>query len=147
MTDQLILKFPSNHAFKKEDFYVSQSNLDAYNLIDSWPKWLKRTVNIFGPTGSGKSHLVSILKTKTSYLEVKPENLSEEIFFKFKTKESLVIENFNGNVTEELLFLLLNTALQDNKYLLITSTKPINTYQFKLFKHVRSINETFQYGA
>ena len=25
-----------------------------------------------------------------------------------------------------------NTALQDNKYFLITSTKPINTYKFKL---------------
>ena len=146
MNDQLILKFPSNHAFKKEDFYVSQSNLDAYNLIDSWPKWLKRTVNIFGPPGSGKSHLVSILKAKTSYLEVKPENLNEEIFFKFKTKESLVIENFNGNVTEELLFLLLNTALQDNKYLLITSTKPINTYQFKLRDLSSRINSSLIIG-
>lgn len=146
MNDQLILKFPSNNAFKKEDFYVSHSNVEAYNLIDSWPKWLKRTINIFGPSASGKSHLVSIFKSKTSYLQVRPENLNEETFFKFKTKESLIIENFDGNITEELLFLILNTALQDNKYLLITSKKPINTYQFKLRDLASRINSCLIIG-
>ena len=65
MSDQLILKFPSYQAYKKEDFYVSPSNQEAYNFINSWPKWIKRTVNVFGPTGSGKSHLASMLKNKT----------------------------------------------------------------------------------
>ena len=61
MSNQLILKFPSHQAYKKEDFYVSPSNQEAYDFINSWPKWLKRIVNIFGPSGSGKSHLASIL--------------------------------------------------------------------------------------
>jgi chromosomal replication initiation ATPase DnaA len=146
MSDQLILKFPSNQAFKKEDFYVSPSNVEAYNLIDSWPKWIKRTVNIFGPASSGKSHLVSILKNKTSYFEIKSQNLNEEIFFKFKTKESLIIENFNENINEELLFSLWNTALQDNKYLLITSIKPISSYQFKLKDLISRINSSLIIG-
>ena len=146
MSDQLILKFPSNQAFKKEDFYVSPSNVEAYNLIDSWPKWIKRTVNIFGPASSGKSHLVSIFKNKTSYLEIKAQNLNDEIFFKFKTKESLIIENFNENINEELLFSLWNTALQDNKYLLITSIKPISSYQFKLKDLISRINSSLIIG-
>ena len=66
MNDQLIFKFPTYQAYKKEDFYVSPSNQEAYSLIDSWPKWIKRIVNIYGPSGSGKSHLASILKSKTS---------------------------------------------------------------------------------
>jgi len=146
MSDQLILKFPSNQAFKKEDFYVSPSNVEAYNLIDSWPKWIKRTVNIFGPVGSGKSHLVSILKNKTPCLEMNAQNLDDEVFFKFKTKESLIIENFNENINEELLFSLWNTSLQDNKYLLITSTKPISSYQFKLKDLVSRINSSLIIG-
>jgi len=44
----------------------------------------------------------------------------------------LIIENLNEKVSENLLFSLWNFALQDNKYLLITSTKPISTYKFKL---------------
>ena len=132
MSDQLILNFPSHQAYKKEDFYVSPSNQKAYDFINSWPKWIKRTVNIFGPSGSGKSHLASILKSKTSCLQIETKKLSDEIFFKFKTKETLIIENLDRKVSEKLLFSLWNIALQDNKYLLITSKKPINSVKFKL---------------
>ena len=132
MSNQLILKFPSHQAYKKEDFYVSPSNKEAYDFINSWPKWIKRTVNIFGPSGSGKSHLTSILKSKTSYLQIEGKNLSDEIFFKFKIKEALIIENLDEKVSEKLLFSLWNTILQDNKYLLITSKKPINSFKFEL---------------
>ena len=104
MNDQLILKFPSEKAFKKEDFYVSQSNQEAYDFINSWPRWIKRIVNIFGPSGSGKTHLVNILKNKTSCLQVNSSELNEKIFLRFKTKEALIIENLNEKVSEKLLF-------------------------------------------
>ena len=132
MSNQLILKFPSHQAYKKEDFYVSPSNQEACDFINSCPKWIKRTVNIFGPSGSGKSHLASILKSKISGLQIEANNLNDETFFKFKTKEVLIIENLNASVSENLLFSLWNVALQDNKYLLITSTKPISSFKFKL---------------
>jgi len=132
MSDQLILKFPEHRAYKKEDFYVSPSNQEAYDFINNWPKWIKRIVNIFGPPGSGKSHLSSILKTKTKCLEILANELNENIIFEFKTKEVLIIENFNEKIPEELLFSLWNIALQDNKYFLINSIKPISSFKFKL---------------
>ena len=70
MTDQLILKFPTNKVYLKEDFFVSPSNQEAYDFINSWPKWIKKIVNICGPSGSGKTHIASILKNKTSTLEI-----------------------------------------------------------------------------
>ena len=132
MSDQLILKFPEHRAYKKEDFYVSPSNEEAFDFISSWPKWIKRIINIFGPAGSGKSHLASILKSKTKCLEILPKDLNEDIISEFKTKEVLIIENFNERISEQLLFSLWNTALQDNKYFLINSIKPISSYKFKL---------------
>ena len=132
MNDQLILKFPTHQAYKKEDFYVSPSNQEAYDFINSWPKWIKRIINIFGPSGSGKSHLVSILKSKTSCLLIDSNELDEKTFLKFKTKEASIIENLDEKISEKLLFSLWNTAVQDNKYLLTTSTKPISAYRFKL---------------
>ena len=132
MSDQLILKFPSHQAYKKEDFYVSPSNQEAYDFINSWPKWIKRTANIFGPSGSGKSHLASILKSKTSCLQVNSNELNENIFIKYKTIEALIIENLDEKISENLLFALWNIALQDNKYLMITSRKSIVSYKFKL---------------
>jgi len=146
MNDQLILKFPSQQAYKKEDFYVSPSNQEAYDFINSWPKWIKRIINIFGPSGSGKSHLASILKSKTSCLHMNSNELNEKIFFKFKTKEALIIENLDEKISEKLLFSLWNIALQDNKYFLITSKKPINSYKFKLSDLISRVNSSLIIG-
>ena len=146
MSDQLILKFPSQQAYKKEDFYVSHSNQEAYDFINSWPKWIKRIINIFGPSGSGKSHLASILKSKTSCLYMSSNELNEKTFFKFKTKEALIIENFDEKISEKLLFSLWNSALQDNKYFLITSKKPINSYKFKLSDLISRVNSSLIIG-
>ena len=132
MSNQLILKFPSHQAYKREDFYVSPSNREAYDFINNWPRWMKRIVNIFGPSSSGKSHLASILKNKTSCLQINSNELNEKIFIRYKTKETLIIENLDKKISEKLLFSLWNVALQDNKYLMTTSKKPINSYKFKL---------------
>ena len=146
MTDQLILKFPNTEAYLKEDFYVSDSNQEAYDFINSWPKWIKKIINIFGPSGSGKTHLASILKSKTTVLETQPKQLNDKIFFKFKTKEVLIVENLEDNVPEKILYSLWNAVVQDNKYLLITSKKPINQYRFKLPDLKSRINEIITIG-
>ena len=146
MVDQLILNFPSRKVYLNEDYYVSPSNKEAYEFIVSWPKWIKRTANIFGPSGSGKTHLVSILKNKTSVLFVDSQYLDEKIFTKFKTKEVLIIENLDERVYENLLFSLWNIALQDNKCILITSTKPVTQYKFKLPDLVSRVNSSIIIG-
>ena len=146
MNDQLILKFPTEQAYKKEDFYVSSSNQEAYDFINSWPKWVKRIINIFGPTGSGKSHLASMLKNKTSCLWIDSKDLNDKTFLKFKTKEALILENLKENISEKLLFSLWNSALQDNKYLLITSVKPLNSYKFKLKDLMSRVKSTLIIG-
>ena len=146
MNDQLILRFPTHQAYKKEDFYVSSSNQEAYDFINSWPKWIKRIINIFGPSGSGKSHLASILKSKTSCLLIDSNELNEKIFLEFKAKEALIIENLNEKISERLLFALWNIALQDNKYFLITSKKPIDSYKFKLRDLASRVNSSLIIG-
>ena len=100
MNDQLLLKFPSQQAYKKEDFYVSPSNQEAYDFINSWPKWIKQIINIFGPSGSGKSHLASILQSKTSCLKIECNEIKDNTFFLFKTKEALIIENLDEKIPE-----------------------------------------------
>ena len=146
MNDQLILRFPIHQIYKKEDYYVSPSNQEAYDFINSWPKWIKRIMNIFGPSGSGKSHLASILKNKTSCLQIDSNELNEKTFLKFKTKEALIIENLDEKISEKLLFSLWNITLQDNKYLLITSIKPISSYKFKLTDLISRVKSSLAIG-
>ena len=132
MTDQLILKFPSKKAYLKDDFYVSSSNQEAYDFVNSWPKWIKRIINIFGPSGSGKTHIITILKSKTTVLEIDASKLNDKIFFQFKTKEVLILDNLTEKIDENLLYSIWNAAIQDNKYLLITSNKPVSEFNYKL---------------
>jgi len=146
MTDQLILKFPSKNIYLREDYYVSSSNQAAYDFINSWPKWIKRIANIYGPKGSGKTHVCSFLKSKTSTIVVQSNLLNDQTFSEFRVKEALVIENLDEKISEQLLFSIWNAALQDNKYLLTTSTKPINTYKFKLPDLQSRINSCLSIG-
>ena len=78
-----------------------------------------------------------MLKNKTSCQLIEAKDLNDQVFFEFKTKEALIIENLEEKVLEKLLFSLWNVALQDNKYLLITSLKPISSFKFK-FKDLTS---------
>ena len=130
MNKQLVLDFPIIKNYLEQDFYVSSSNHEAFKTIDSWPKWIKRTVNIYGPSGSGKSHLSS---KKTISLKVKYSEFSEKTFENFKTKEVLIIEDFiNDGKKEELLYSLHDNVDRFNKYLLFTSAAPMNSMKFKL---------------
>ena len=72
--------------------------------------------------------------------------LNEKTFFKFKTKEALIIENLDEKISEKFLFSLWNIALQDNKYFLITSKKPINYYKFKLNDLISRVNSSLIIG-
>ena len=130
--NQLLINFNLKKDYDEQDFYVSSSNKYAFNIINGWPKWLKRTVNLYGEQYSGKSHLSKIFETKTTCLNIESINFTNEILLNFKTKQALIVENFNFNIPEKLLYSLINIVEQENKYLLITSLKPINKFDFKL---------------
>ena len=130
--NQLLINFNLKKDYDEQDFYVSSSNKYAFNIINGWPKWIKRTVNLYGEQYSGKSYLSKIFETKTTCLKIESINFTNEILLKFKTKQALIIENFNFNIPEKLLYSLINIVEQENKYLLITSLKPINKFDFKL---------------
>ena len=132
MSEQLIFNFPFKKNYLKQDFYVSKNNFNAYKLIESWPKWPSRLINIFGPSGCGKTHLVNILKSKIQSVILSSDNVSDEILNTYKTKECLIIDNYNNNISEKILYSIINQAYQDNKYLIISSNISIKKFEIKL---------------
>ena len=56
----------------------------------------------------------------------------DEKLNKIKVYENIILENFDLNINEVLIYSLFNTIDQDNKYLIINSTVPINEINFKL---------------
>jgi len=132
MSEQLIFNFPFKKNYLKQDFYVSKNNFNAFKLIESWPKWPSRLVNIFGPKGCGKTHLINILQTKIQSLLILSKNVSPDILVEYKTKECLIIDDFNNNIDEKTLYSIINQSYQDNKYLIISSTISIKKFKTEL---------------
>ena len=67
---QLLFKFPFKTKYYEQDFYVSSNNFSAYKLIESWPAWAGKWLNVFGASGSGKTHLSKILEKKNQKSKV-----------------------------------------------------------------------------
>ena len=130
--NQLLLNFEYKQNFKDQDFYVSKSNYFAFNLISTWPKWEKNFLNICGDNFSGKSHLANIFLKKFKGIKINAHSFKNEHLNEIKVYENIVLENFDSNINEVLIYSLFNTVDQDNKYLIINSTKPINEINFKL---------------
>ena len=130
--NQLILNFNHEQNFKDQDFYVAKSNEFSFKLLNSWPKWEKNFVNLIGQKFSGKSHLVNIFLEKFKGIKIEANELSNDTLKQIKIFENIIIENFNDQIDENLFFTLLNIIDQDNKYLILTSKKPIVEHLFKL---------------
>ena len=130
--NQLILNFDYEQNFKDQDFYVSKSNEFSFKLLNSWPKWERNFVNLIGEKFSGKTHLVNIFLEKFNGIVIEANELNNMSLKQIKIYENIIIENFNDHIDENLFFTLLNMIDQDNKYLILTSAKPIVEHIFQL---------------
>ena len=130
--NQLILNFDHEQNFKDQDFYMAKSNEYSFKLLNSWPKWEKNFVNLNGQKFSGKTHLINIFLEKFKGIKIEATELNNESLQQIKTYQNIVIENLNDNIDENLFFTLLNIIDQDNKYLIVTSKKPIVEFKFRL---------------
>tara|TARA_B100001939_G_scaffold234611_1_gene202248 strand:- start:1647 stop:2309 length:663 start_codon:yes stop_codon:yes gene_type:complete len=140
--DQRIIKFNYEKNLKKDDFYVSVSNKHIIKQIDNWPKWEKNFLNINGENYSGKTHLVNIFLKKFKGIKFEANLLTDEDLKETKIHQNIVLENLNENVNEKLIYSLLNIIDQDNKYLIVTSVKPIVDIKFSL-KDLKSRTKNF----
>ena len=140
--DQRIIRFNYEKNLKKDDFYVSESNKHILKQIDNWPKWEKNFLNINGENYSGKTHLVNIFLNKFKGIKFEANLLTDENLREIKIYQNIVLENLNENVNEKLIYTLLNIIDQENKYLIITSVKPIVDIKFSL-KDLKSRTKNF----
>ena len=129
---QLIFKFPFKVNYFEEDFYVSTNNFSAYKLIESWPKWPSRYINIFGTSGCGKTHLANIIKKKINSFLIKASELKDSSLPLIKLKECLIIDDYNNNIEEKLFYSLLNQSHQINQYVIVNSLESIKVSPVRL---------------
>ena len=145
--DQLIFKFPFAKKYYEQDFFVSNNNFSAYKLIEGWPTWPGKWLNIFGASGSGKTHLAKILEKKINNIKlIDAKNISEETIKELSNLDCLIIDSFENNIEEKLFYSILNQSKQLENYILINSVPSINTVQFKLKDLQSRINSFLYFG-
>ena len=143
LMSQLVFKFPFKTKYYEQDYYVSSNNFSAYRLIESWPNWPDKWVNIYGPHGCGKTHLSNILKKKLETVKIlNAKNINNQTLSEFSKLDFLIIDNYNKNIDEKLLYSMLNQSKQLENYVLINSVQPIKDMKFEL-KDLQSRAESF----
>ena len=145
LMSQLIFKFPFKTKYYEQDFYVSKNNFLAYKLIEDWPNWSSKWLNVFGVSGSGKTHLSKILEKKiknVSFIDAKDVN--DITLANLENINCLIIDNFENNVEQKLFYSLLNQSKQLDNYILINSRHSLKQLNLNL-KDLKSRLNSFLY--
>ena len=145
--DQLTFKFPFSKKYYEQDFFVSSNNFSAYKLIESWPTWPGKWLNIFGDSGSGKTHLAKIMEKKIDKVKlVGAKNINSKTVQDLNNLDCLIIDGFKNNIEEKLLYSILNQSKQLDNYVLMNSISSIKNINFKLNDLVSRINSFLYIG-
>ena len=93
---QTILNFQYNEEFKEDDYIVSESNEDAYNILNNWNnnwgvKPYSSILALTGPKGSGKTHLINF--KKRIFAAVNIDTNSNHLFEELEKNNFFIIEN------------------------------------------------------
>ena len=145
--DQLVFKFPFSKKYYQQDFFVSSNNFSAYKLIEGWPTWPGKWLNVFGASGSGKTHLAKILEQKIEKIRlINAKSVNDKIIYDLNNLDCLIIDNFNNNIDEKILYSILNQSKQLDNYVLINSIPSIKNINFKLEDLKSRINSFLYIG-
>jgi chromosomal replication initiation ATPase DnaA len=124
MTEQLPLAFEAKRSYAREDFVPGAANEEALALIDAWPQWPARVCAIWGPGGSGKTHLAQIWRAQTDSVVIEPAALTVELVASLAPKAAFLIDNADDVEGGAPLFHLLNFVNQSDGWLLMTGKEP-----------------------
>ena len=131
--DQLIFKFPFSKKYYEQDFFVASNNFSAYRLIESWPNWPGKWLNIFGASGSGKTHLAKILKKKIKKIKlINADKIDNKTIQDLSNLDCLIIDSYENNIDENLFYSIFNQSRQLDNYILINSRQSIKEIKFSL---------------
>ena len=137
----MVFKFPFKTKYYEHDFFVSNNNFSAYKLVESWPNWPGKWLNIFGAKGSGKTHLAKILEKKIKRVKIiDSKSVQNKTIDELNNLECLIIDNFENNIDEKLMYSILNQSKQLENYIVINSIKSIKQNKFNLNDLVSRIN-------
>ena len=119
---QLTLDLPHRAALGAEDFLVSDCNIAAVKLVDSWPKWQESAWLLIGPPSSGKTHLARVWQARSGARLLDAKILDTKFIDEVREGTPLVVEDADSSAYDErALFHLLNLAREKQLFVLLSA--------------------------
>jgi chromosomal replication initiation ATPase DnaA len=107
-------------AFDRTHFIVSERNRDAVAAVDSWPDWPGGRLALFGPQGTGKTHLARAWAARSGAFVA-----SDPALHLARTPVGpVLLEDVDRGVADDALFHLINRADAGGSLLLTARTAP-----------------------
>ena len=75
MASQLILPLDQQSKLTRADFVVAPGNRQGVTFVDAWPDWPAPAAALFGPSGSGKSHLAVVWQARAGAARIAAASL------------------------------------------------------------------------
>ncbi len=132
MADQLIFELPHRVALGQEDFLIGKCNTEAVDWLDHWPNWPAPTLILYGPPGSGKTHLMHVFLANSQAIPLGYEDLQAGDAIEFASMGHLAFDNADRNLDERALFHLMNAVGEQGKTLLLTGQFSPKLWPLKL---------------
>jgi chromosomal replication initiation ATPase DnaA len=125
---QMPLDLAPRPGLSREDFIEGQANRAALRLVEAWPEWGTPLAIIYGPEGSGKSHLAKIWAEKAGAKQISVNQLSsfDPAF------PSLIEDASSQDLDETALFHALNQIRQAGGTMLMTARMPPSAWRIEL---------------
>jgi len=93
MQSQLPLPLETRRDFTREDFIVAPGNSEAVGFVDAYPVWPSPAAALYGPAGSGKSHLAYVWAVRSGARIVEAAALDEAVLAQGSSAQCLAVEN------------------------------------------------------
>lgn len=114
MASQLPLPFVPDPRLTREAFIVAEANAQAVRFIDRWPDWPAPVAALYGPSGSGKSHLTAAWLKAANGLVLPAHALVELSSAALEGRAAIAVEDVDQEppslARDRLLFSLLEEA-------------------------------------
>ena len=90
---QLAIDLPHRPALGRADFLVSACNLTALGWLERWPDWPGPALVLYGPAGSGKSHLAQIWCERSGGVMIAGDGLSRLEPSELASRRAIALDN------------------------------------------------------
>ena len=115
----------SAHGEAAGEFIVSDSNTRAVDLVRRWRDWTGGAVALFGPPGSGKSHLLRSWAEEAGAGQLNPNAAAAEVRAAFAAHNGrLAVDGLDGPHDDAAIMLLLDLARSEGGAILAAGQTP-----------------------